>query len=272
MMIQFDLSRFWLTLKTDNVLQWKASLRLTLGMAFALTTIYIVNSLSVLDNLGEYDIRNYNEACCGLTLFCFIFFMGIGGCFMACNMKTKQQRIAFLSLPSSNLEKFLSRFLWCTLGFFLFFCVAMITADLLRAIFCLSIHGNACGSVLAYYFKMLGMASFNNPNGNFDMEIVYAVIMVTSVALYSHSVYLLGGVFFRKFNWILTTVVCYAVSPLLALLTYYFDIDPVVEPDGLTATAYIVTGVCLLLTVFNYWASYRLFCRSQVICNKIVNI
>lgn len=271
-MKHFDLSRFWLTLKADNVLQWKASLRLTLGMAFALTTIYIVNSLSVLDNLGEYDIRNYNEACCGLTLFCFIFFMGIGGCFMASNMKTKQQRIAFLSLPSSNLEKFLSRFLWCTVGFFLFFCLAMVIADLLRAVFCLSIHGNACGSVMAYYFKMLGMASFNNPNGNFDMEIVYAVIMVTSVALYSHSVYLLGGVFFRKFNWILTTVVCYAVSPLLALFNYYVDIDPVVKSDGLTTTAYIVTSVCLLLTVFNYWASYRLFCRSQVICNKIVNI
>ena len=187
-------------------------------------------------------------------------------------MKTKQQRIAFLSLPSSNLEKFLSRFLWCTVGFFLFFCVAMVIADLLRAIFCLSIHGNVCGSVLAYHFDMLGLASFNNPNGNFDMEIVYAVIMVTSVALHCHSVYLLGGVFFRKFNWILTTVVCYAVSSLLALLTYYFDIDPVAESDGLTTTAYTVTGVCLLLTVLDYWASYRLFCRSQVICNKIVNI
>lgn len=271
-MKHFDLSRFWLTLKADNVLQWKTSLRLTLGMAFVLTTNYIVNSLSRLDNLDEYHISNYNGLCWALTLFCFIFFMGIGGCFMANNMKTKQQRIAFLSLPSSNLEKFLSRFLWCTVGFFLFFCVAMVIADLLRAIFCLSVHGNACGSVLVYHFDMLGMASFNNPNGNFDMEIVYAVIMVTSVALYSHSVYLLGGVFFRKFNWILTTVVCYAVSSLLALLNYYVDIYPVVKSDGLRTMAYIVTSVCLLLTVFNYWASYRLFCRSQVICNKIVNI
>ena len=272
-MKHFDLSRFWLTLKTDNVLQWKTSLRLTLGMAFALTTIYIVNSLGGrLDNMGLYDTHKYNEVCWALSLFCFIFFMGIGGCFMANNMKTKQQRIAFLSLPSSNLEKFLSRFLWCTVGFFLFFCVAMITADLLRAIFCLSIHGNACGSVMAYHFRVLGMASFNAPNGDFEMEIVYAVIMVASVALHCHSVYLLGGVFFRKFNWILTTVVCYAVSSLLALLTYYFDIDPVAKSDGLTTTAYIVTGVCLLLTVLDYWASYRLFCRSQVICNKIVHI
>ncbi|MBQ2950323.1 MAG: hypothetical protein IJE12_04660 [Prevotella sp.] len=272
MMKQFDLSRFWLTLKTDNVLQWKASLRLTLGMAFALTTIYVVNSLTYSDSLGENRFYTYLNTCWGLTLFCFIFFMGIGGCFMASNMKTKQQRIAFLSLPSSNLEKFLSRFLWCTVGFFLFFCVAMVIADLLRAVFCLSVHGNACGSILVYHFKMLGMASFNDPNGNFEMEIVYAVIMVTSVALYSHSVYLLGGVFFRKFNWILTTVVCYAVSPFLALLNYYVDIEPVVKSDGLTTMAYIVTSVCLLLTVFNYWASYRLFCRSQVICNKIVNI
>ncbi len=272
MMKQFDLSRFWLTLKTDNVLQWKASLRLTLGMAFALTTIYVVNSLTYSDSLGENRFYTYLNTCWGLTLFCFIFFMGIGGCFMASNMKTKQLRIAFLSLPSFNMEKFLSRFLWCTVGFFLFFCVAMVIADLLRAVFCLSVHGNACGSILVYHFKMLGMASFNDPNGNFEMEIVYAVIMVTSVALYSHSVYLLGGVFFRKFNWILTTVVCYAVSPFLALLNYYVDIEPVVKSDGLTTMAYIVTSVCLLLTVFNYWASYRLFCRSQVICNKIVNI
>ena len=57
-MKHFDLSRFWLTLKADNVLQWKTSLRLTLGMAFALTTIYIVNSLGGrLDNMGEYDIQ-----------------------------------------------------------------------------------------------------------------------------------------------------------------------------------------------------------------------
>ena len=103
-MKHFDLSRFWLTLKADNVLQWKTSLRLTLGMAFVLTTNYIINSLSRLDNLSEYHISNYNEVCWGLTLFCFIFFMGIGGCFMANNMKTKQQRIAFLSLPSPTTD------------------------------------------------------------------------------------------------------------------------------------------------------------------------
>lgn len=271
-MKQFDLSRFWLTLKVDNVLQWKTSLRLTLGMAFALTTIYIVNSLSLLDKLSEYHIRQYNEVCWGLSMFCFIFFMGIGGCFMASNMKTKQQRIAFLLLPSSNLEKYLSRFLWCTVGFLIFFALAVVLADLLRAIFCLSVHGSACGSVLGKNAEMLSMITFNDPHGRFEVEIVYAVMMVASMALCSHSVYLLGGVFFRKFNWILTTVVCYAVSPLLALLNYYVDIDPVAQSDGLTTTAYIVTGVCLLLTVFNYWASYRLFCRSQVICNKIINV
>lgn len=271
-MKQFDLSRFWLTLKADGALQWKDSLKLTASMVFALTLLFAINLLSIPHGMGRYDVYQHNEVCFGFTVFAFIFFMGIGGCFMMNNIKTKQQRIAFFSMPSSNMEKYLARFLWCTVGFLLFFLIALIVADLLRMLLGLALYGNACGSVIGFIIERLGMATLSDPRGQFDANILMAVIMVISIALCSHSIYLLDGVFFRKLNWIFTSVIIYMIAPILGVLSYFIDIEPVTDSDGLTPMAYIVTVVSLLITAFCYWASYRLFCRSQVICNKIINV
>ena len=85
-----------------------------------------------------------------------------------------------------------------------------------------------------------------------------------------HSVYTLGGTFFRshKFAWILTTVVIIVVTVLCIWLlpegTGYSDKDS----HQVTIGWDLFFGGWFLL---NFWLSYRLFCRQQV-KGKFVNL
>ena len=87
--------------------------------------------------------------------------------------------------------------------------------------------------------------------------------------LWLHSVYALGATFFRshKFNAIFTTIVLIMfVMSLIWLLNNFAESDSIVI-GGQDKVGYIV---CIGLTVVNFWLSYRLFCRTQVI-GKYVN-
>ena len=272
-MKHFDLSRFWLTMKADSVLQWKTALKLTLSMAFGLMIIYTVSFMQMDSQSYATVVNNQLGNCSGITLFMLFMFMGVGGCYMTNNMRTKQHRIAFLSLPASNSEKFLSRYLWCTVGFLLMYIGAAVIADVLRMLLCLIVYGDECGSVLAY---MVGELTETNFEANGE-QIWCVIFLLIASLLYGHSNYMLGGVIFRRFNWILTTVVLYLLSflllPLLGVLGYYeSDIDAFIDKSGPDALCVGLGVVCLLLTAVNYWLSYKVFCRMQVICNKLINI
>lgn len=272
-MKHFDLSRFWLTLKADNVLQWKTALKLTLSMAFGLMIIYTVSFMQMDSPSYAAIVNNQLSNCSGITAFVLFMFMGVGGCYMTNNMRTKQHRIAFLSLPASNSEKFLSRYLWCTVGFLLMYIGAAVIADVLRMLLCLIVYGDMCGSVLAY---MIGELAEFDLAANGEPIWSFVFLLIASL-LYGHSNYMLGGVIFRRFNWILTTVVLYLLSflllPLLGLLEFYeSDVDAFIDKSGPVALCVGLGVVCLLLTSFNYWLSYKVFCRMQVICNKLINI
>ena len=146
-------------------------------------------------------------------------------------------------------------------------------ADVLRMLLCLIVYGDMCGSVLAY---MIGELAEFDLAANGEPIWSFVFLLIASL-LYGHSNYMLGGVIFRRFNWILTTVVLYLLSflllPLLGLLEFYeSDVDAFIDKSGPVALCVGLGVVCLLLTSFNYWLSYKVFCRMQVICNKLINI
>lgn len=266
--------RFINTLKVDFANEWKTMLRLTLSMAFGLSIIYTVNILQLPDEPTVGDYANAMGNCSGVTMFVFFLFMGVGGCYMTNIMKTKQQRASYLSLPASMAEKFVARYLWCTVGFLLMYLVAMVIAELLQTVLCLAVHGEVAGSVIAGIVENLSSIKVNNIKSDIsDYELGLLVATVISVLVCSHSTYLLGGVFFRKFNWILTTSAYYVISTAASLVLVAFDMEKFTnKADDSFTFAYYIIAFCVAATIFCYWASYRLFCRSQVICNKIVNV
>ncbi len=84
------------------------------------------------------------------------------------------------------------------------------------------------------------------------------------LAVLFHSLYALGATFFRtrKFNWVPTTLVII----LLSIVP-----NTQVSPAEATTTDILITNlVALCWVVLNFWLSYRLFCRQQVI-GKFIN-
>ena len=102
--------------------------------------------------------------------------------------------------------------------------------------------------------------------------------MVTVIAgilffLWLQSLYALGGTFFRRFQWLIVTLLLFI---MMFVVSYWVK----VKVEGLNIRwlldlknnlAYVNIALAIL-TVFNYWLSFRFFKRTQVINNRFVNI
>ena len=89
--------------------------------------------------------------------------------------------------------------------------------------------------------------------------------------LWLHSVYALGGTFFRshKYAALLTTA---AVIVLGLLHVWLFGMEDLYDENKPSDTVDIIWCTFYgILTIVNFWLSYRLFCRNQVI-GRFVNL
>ena len=112
----------------------------------------------------------------------------------------------------------------------------------------------------------------------FDSSSGVSFSMVTVIAgilffLWLQSLYALGGTFFRRFQWLIVTLLLFI---MMFVVSYWVK----VKVEGLNIRwlldlknnlAYVNIALAIL-TVFNYWLSFRFFKRTQVINNRFVNI
>jgi hypothetical protein len=87
-----------------------------------------------------------------------------------------------------------------------------------------------------------------------------------------HSIYILGGTFFRRNAWLFTTIsLILAVIILSWIGTECGGFDLNLQSTDSSMKLNIASVIFLILIVFNYIASYKLFTRMQVINNKWIN-
>ena len=108
-----------------------------------------------------------------------------------------------------------------------------------------------------------------NENAHTDSEMVNSIVVT---CIWTHSWYALGSTFFRshKFAWALSTVI------LIVLTMIQFWLIPtgdwgIADKQTPMSTIVLTDAIYGVLTLFNFWLSYKLFCRTQVI-GKFVNI
>lgn len=192
-------------------------------------------------------------------------------------MRSKVKRIAYLSNPASDLEKFLSRWLIVTVGFVIAFCCALWMADLLRvAVFSvrfpkvdvrmidwsrLVFPGEKHGTItIGYLFPHrslfgLGVAAF----------------------LFCQSLYVLGATFWEKSSFMKTFAALCIISLLyipVARLAYLWAFP---DPDAFAVSMnmlnlgsdinslWYVNGVLLLMAVVNWVLAGFRFRESEII-------
>ena len=284
----FDLHRFGMVLRWDLLTNWKGYFNRIAGLAIGI----ILLSISMLYSfphsyfIEEGDLGNYYE--CRMTGFLaaiYILLIFVSASNIFGNMKTKLQRESFLMLPANNLEKYAARFLMMSVGSILMMLIATLVADFVQFILSFFMtpgyHASIIGSSLSQIYKAATNTG-DNPicilAGQCKID---AALVGWSFLIMIYSFTLLGGTFFRKQPIILT-----AVSGIIIFMIIGYCGNKLEEwgafdfythlnydnPGTSLCVAIFWSVVFLALAAVSLWASYKLFTRMQVICNKWINI
>ena len=285
----FDLHRFRMVLRWDLLTNWKSYFCSIAGLAIGI----IMLSISMLytfphshyivgGDLGNY----YEDSMTGFLATILIAFFFVSACNIFSNMKTKLQRESFLMLPANNLEKYAARFLMMSVGSILIMMIATLIGDFVQFILSFFMtpgyHASIIGSSLSQIYKAAIDTTCNNPISILAWQCkIEAALVGWSFLIMIYSFTLLGGTFFRKQPIILTAVsgiiiymiVGYCGSKLedWGAFDFYTHLNHD-NPGTSLCIAIFWSVVFLALAAFSLWASYKLFTRMQVICNKWINI
>ena len=284
----FDLHRFGMVLRWDLLTNWKSYFYSIAGLAIGI----IMLSISMLYSfphsyfIVERDLNYYYE--CRMTGFLaaiFILFIFISACNIFSNMKTKLQRESFMMLPANNLEKYAARFLMMSIGSIIMMLIATLIADFVQFVLSFFMtpgyHASIIGSSLSQIYKAATDAG-NNPISILAWQYkIDAAILGWSFLTMIYSFCLLGGTFFRKQPIILTAVsgiiifmiIGYCGSELEEWGAFdFFKHLNYDNPSTSLCMAIFWSVIFLALAASSLWASYKIFTRMQVICNKWINM
>lgn len=286
----FSFSRIAMVMKREIMENWKTNLYRLIGIyaAFALVMV-LTMSKQVTYSDSQMAFQHY----CSNIMGTFAFIIGIFGIVYAANimenMITKEKRIAFLMLPATMIEKFVARFLIVTVGLavavFVAASLAGITRYLLLPLF--NVPETFHQSVL---YNLLSMASVDGEQiyrgSGYAMNMPYqnwlGELCGWAFLLWSHSLYILGGNYWYKKPFFKTLDALMLISILFSVLSVHIlswigddnmrSFSEWLETNfqWMTLNKLLSLGVAFFsaFTMFNWWLSYQLFTRSQVVKPK----
>ena len=266
-MKNFNMTRFGRVLKLDfaegrKAMMWGAVCMLLLYLFFFWFAWNIGMHVSAVHDWDTY-VKGLCQAVAGFSMMAMFIFFLITASTLYRGEQKKQQRIAWLMLPATNLEKFLSRWIYMLAFMLVGGVLTIFLADCIHMIW-LQIAGHPVHSMAKALVQNLPHANKYNPL----IEIVNIYLAFVVI----HSIFLLGGVFFKKFHFIATSVV-FAIAFSVIVWTVnslgYRDTPTPSDP-----TMSIIIWMCIHTCVITVctWLAYRLFCRWQVVTHKFANV
>ena len=219
------------------------------------------------------------------------------------NINEKRKREAFLMLPSSNLEKFLSLVIYST-----FICIAVaflaiVLGDSLRMLaywatdyqgmayadgsYCYSTYDEVAGGQVCWWSSAIPRMLYEmTPNiiddgfaGYPTDFVIVKLAFIIGLILLIHSTYTLGGTLLRKYSFVGTSVFMILIDTLiirlimalgLTLFHTHWD-NGVLQSYEIGWLAWVLAIAFPIFSVFNYWASFHIFKAFQLITNKWLN-
>ncbi len=204
----------------------------------------------------------------------------------------KRRRTAFLALPATNAEKYLSLITYTSVIFLCAVFLALVAGDSLRMLFCwIRYHSDTTpDEYYKWYSSVLTMSKrlFHNfvplyARYETWFMVMKFIITITFIS-WTHSLYTLGGTVLRKYSFVIVTALfisCFAIFiEINQKYNFNWFEEEWIEKAGfyyayskeIGVEPYILSVLLPLLTVFNYWASYRTFKGLQVINHKWINL
>lgn len=299
---KFSFARLGAVLKCDFVEHRWSNIAafFTLFVAFLVCQFTQMNELIEISHIRSISPEQYMPS---LATDCTAFFYGILALALMCAaadmcgvpLKTKGRGLNYLMMPATNMEKFVARTLVNTILLIVTAFAALLLADLVRMLFvplfevkefygftlprilvalgdpfsaAYSAGGEVWGPTVDGTVRVIGFSTY------------YGAVNVTTMVaafLFAHSLFILGGCFWRKaaiikiwitqivatsaIAWIFVKLEPYVLPWLGEVLTSFFETE---QQAGMTLMS-IAIPVLLALTAFNWWLGYRLFSRKQVV-------
>lgn len=275
-MTNFNISRFGRTLAWSARMTKKEALTNVASMAFAFLVPFIIHLLSSY-KATPMTVANNLTSATQMNLFFYIIICMVGGCWLFNNMKTKEQRLTFKMLPSSDLEKFIVRALYATVVWWIMASVAFCVADLFRMLISLIAGIDIVRCAIPDFFGMIFDSNDHNISifGEADMQYVIPLTFAANAwGFWVHSLYILGGALFRRRQFVFTTlahcIIGLAFTPVI--VNFIDDLDRATAEQLFCPVMWTAGTVFTLLFLFNWWLSYKIFHRMQVINNKWLNL
>lgn len=285
-MNSFNITRFGQTLRWVIAVNYRTMLLWTTGIAliFFIVELYILKMSHIPLDLMQSSF--------GFGIFVMMIAFAFLASYVTSFINEKRRRMAFLALPATNSEKYLSLITYTSVIWLCAVFLALIAGDSLRMLFCwIKYHSDTTpDEYYKWYTSVLTMFKYNFTIPNYTRYETWFVamkcILAVSFILWVHSLYTLGGTVLRKYSFVIVTALfisCFVVF-IEINSTYHFDWFEeeyiYIEEVGLHYAYSKEIGVepyflCVsfaLLTVFNYWASYRTFKGFQVINHKWINL
>lgn len=285
----FSMTRVQHIMRRDLIENWKSNLYGLLGI-FAACFFPMLGFLWSAERWteeGYLEVYSF-ERFCGNMLGIIGMVVSVAMIYYASRimkcMDNKEKRISYLLLPATKLEKFFSRALFVTVGTALMILVALLALELTHYLLLplFDLPAVYSQSMLVEVFSMRWAHASVDATG----EPVYSwwlmQLLVWIFCLWNHSLFILGGSFWYKHPFLKTIGACLAVTILGGILfanlaeggflvrfsdwmqEHYQD-----TPQTVNGLLTIISVVFLLFTVFNWWLSYRLFTRSEVVKRKL---
>lgn len=202
----------------------------------------------------------------GITLVIGLLFGAESGSRLFEQMSTRQGRITMLTLPATQFEKFLLRWLTSVPLYVVSFIVVTYLADWIRYLLLKTIYPDSpyirTLNILGEYFNLQLQEV---PQW---MTMLLVVVIFTSL----QSFFLLGSAFFRKYAAIKTVGVCVAVTVSYVCFAIFcskliLPSESWYDPEGVSQfSAILLFDILLLLFSIGMWIlTYYRFKESEVI-------
>lgn len=266
----------------------RTTIIITLLMTFLMTFLSIGGEATFMayDVDARMQVLMMEKLSKGLSfIFISIYWlvMMVGGSMVFRNMRTKQQRIAYMMLPASNMEKYVTRVVMVVLGGLLMSVLSFVLADQLQMVFIKLIFGEMhIGSYVMASASMLsdiaskGIGALESVGIDFETSFpsssLYKSFAATGMQsgnflplwfvlqyLFDMSAFILMGSLFRRHSWLFACLIYSLVTALIHLIVPAVNI-------------WIPVTLMLVCIVVFVWLSFRVFTRMQVINNKLLNI
>lgn len=278
-MTQFSFNRFLNVARWDLTINRNFYIQMFLVMLGCLSMPVLLHYLShFLDHgLGQCNTFSVQQAMARNSTIAFVIAF-LANCIMVTmygftfhNLRNRQGRIAELTLPASNLERFLWHVLVIVIGTQIMFALSVMLVDVFNIILARVVCGYSESFdisrrvFITIYDEIPQNLLYDGeplPLSLYLMGPVISFIGTSTFALvnaYKYRMNIAYTILYHIVGWVLLVIAFGVVFSTFNAGSLY----AIIEKIGGDAMSYIVLTMLLAMLAFIWWLTYRLYCRAQ---------